>query len=314
MKKVRWLMAASGLLLCNLAEAQSSVTLYGLIHDALDITTNAGGHTGYQMAHDIYFSRWGLRGSENLGDGLKAIFTLESGFNVNNGTVGQSTEFGRQAFVGLSSAQYGTFTMGRQYDATIDMWSGFTAAGSTIGDLASHPYDNDNADYDYHVLNSVKYVSPTYAGFTGEGVYGFSNATGFADNRMYSLAGSYKHGGFAAAVAYMRFNNAGTTTTGAGAAQVFTSAAEQNIDVGASYTFANNALVGIAYSQVDVYNPVSNVYFATQPAAGSQNSWKFNNFEINGRYYLKPDLWLAGAYTYTFARVATTSGNFMPKW
>lgn len=221
MKKTLLAAAIPALFLSTVAHAQSSVTLYGLIDEGFDFTSNGQGHRGYEMVSgDTVGSRWGVKGSEDLGNGLKGIFLLENGFNTNNGQLGQGgLEFGRQAYVGLSSAQYGTFTMGRQYDPTIDMWSGFTAAGNTIGDLAAHPFDNDNSDWDYRIQNSVKYVSPTYSGFTGEAMYGFSNqAGGFATNRMYSAAGTYKMGGFAAALAYMKTNSGGASTSGAGRA------------------------------------------------------------------------------------------------
>ncbi|QIE27065.1 Outer membrane porin protein (plasmid) [Caballeronia sp. SBC1] len=319
MKKTLLAAAIPALFLSTVAHAQSSVTLYGLIDEGFDFTSNGQGHRGYEMVSgDTVGSRWGVKGSEDLGNGLKGIFLLENGFNTNNGQLGQGgLEFGRQAYVGLSSAQYGTFTMGRQYDPTIDMWSGFTAAGNTIGDLAAHPFDNDNSDWDYRIQNSVKYVSPTYSGFTGEAMYGFSNqAGGFATNRMYSAAGTYKMGGFAAALAYMKTNSGGASTSGAVSSDttVFTADSQQNIDAGVSYTFSNKALLSFAYSHVDVYNPTGNAYFTDQPVAGTQNSWKFDNFEVNGQYFFKPDFWMAAAYTYTFAHISATTGRSMPKY
>ncbi len=63
-------------------------------------------------------SRWGLRGVEGLGGGYSAVFTLESGFNVRDGSSGQGGRlFGRQAFVGLK-APYGTLAFGRQCTMT----------------------------------------------------------------------------------------------------------------------------------------------------------------------------------------------------
>jgi predicted porin len=66
-------------------------------------------------------SRIGFRGTEDLGGGLKAVFTLESGFGPNTGALGQGGRlFGRQAFVGLSDS-WGTISFGRQY--TMLFWS-----------------------------------------------------------------------------------------------------------------------------------------------------------------------------------------------
>ena len=319
MNRTIFLIGLPALFLSTVSSAQNSVTLYGKIDEGFNFTSNGGGNRGYQMiSGDVAGGRWGLVGNEDLGNDLSAVFKLENGFNLNRGSLGQGgLEFGRQAYVGLSSKQYGTFTMGRQYDPTIDMWSGFTGAGGAIGDLAAHPSDNDNSDYDYRIQNSVKYVSPTISGFSGEAMYAFSNAAGaFATNRMYSAAGSYTLGGLSAAVAYMKQTGGGANTTGAvsSATQVFSGSSQQNIDAGISYTFANKALLAFAYSHTDVYNPTSNAYFSTQPAVGSQKSWKFDNFDINGQWFFKADLWLAADYTYTLEHIATVEGRSVPKF
>ncbi len=104
------------------AHAQNSVTLYGLIDAGITYTNNQSGSKNVQATSgQVNGSRWGLRGSEDLGGGLKAIFTLENGFNIDTGKFGQNgAEFGRQAFVGLSSNQYGAVTLGRQYDSVVD--------------------------------------------------------------------------------------------------------------------------------------------------------------------------------------------------
>src|ERR1700730_9646737 len=99
------------------AYAQSRVTLYGILDEGVVYQNNTGGATGGKKVSldslaGINGSRWGLTGSEDLGGGLRAIFTLESGQNINNGTFGQGgTEFGRQAFVGLGTDRFGSLTM-----------------------------------------------------------------------------------------------------------------------------------------------------------------------------------------------------------
>lgn len=105
----------------GVAHAQSSVTLYGIIDEGFNVNTNAGGKHLYNLTSGVLQgSRFGLRGTEDLGGGLKAIFVLENGFDVNSGKLGQGgLMFGRQAYVGLSS-QFGTVTLGRQYDSVVD--------------------------------------------------------------------------------------------------------------------------------------------------------------------------------------------------
>jgi len=113
---------ASALALCCTlaapAHAQSDVTLYGLIDagvERLNHTSAGGGITRMPSIAGSAASRWGLRGSEDLGGGLKTVFTLESGFAPDNGSLQQGGRaFGRQAFVGLSGG-WGTVSLGRQY-------------------------------------------------------------------------------------------------------------------------------------------------------------------------------------------------------
>src|ERR1700758_387549 len=100
------------------AHAQSSVTLYGLIDESFQWVHNANTANDnlYHLASgNLQGSRWGLKGTEDLGGGLKAIFQLENGFDPNTGKLNQGGRlFGRQAYVGLTQDMYGTVTLGRQ--------------------------------------------------------------------------------------------------------------------------------------------------------------------------------------------------------
>ena len=115
--------------LCAAAAAQAqtpAVTVYGLLDVGVEYISNVGaaGSGNWRMPTNTSTlpSRWGLRGTEALGDGLSAVFTLEMGFAPGTGTLGQGGRaFGRQAFVGLSSPTYGTLSLGRQY--TMLFWS-----------------------------------------------------------------------------------------------------------------------------------------------------------------------------------------------
>src|ERR1700756_5658881 len=74
-----------------LVHAQSAVTLYGLVDAGITYTNNQKGASNIQpTSGKLNGSRWGLRGVEDLGDGLKTVFTLESGFPPNHGTAGAS--------------------------------------------------------------------------------------------------------------------------------------------------------------------------------------------------------------------------------
>src|ERR1700709_2648780 len=200
------------------AHAQSSVTLYGVIDEALAYVNHASGnnHLVGLSAGNLSGDRWGLKGSEDLGGGLKAIFQLENGFNVNTGALGQGgREFGRQAFVGLTSDKLGTVTLGRQYDPLVDMVQGIT--GDTYwASIVGTPGDVDNYDNSSRVNNAVKYVSPNYAGLQFEGMYGFSNGAGTTgQGQTWSGAVAYNNGplGLAAGYYYTSNPSAGRTAT-----------------------------------------------------------------------------------------------------
>src|SRR5438445_11828467 len=83
---------------------QSSVTLYGLVDTTIRFSThaNAAGNSKWEMTDgELTGSRWGLRGTEDLGNNLKAFYILESGFNPDVGSSQQGGRlFGRTAVVG----------------------------------------------------------------------------------------------------------------------------------------------------------------------------------------------------------------------
>jgi predicted porin len=192
------------------AQAQNSVTLYGVVDTGIGYVHNADGNQKLVglIAGNLSGDRWGMKGQEDLGGGLKAIFQLENGFNVNTGALGQGgREFGRQAFVGLTSDQAGTVTLGRQYDPLVDMVQGITA-DNYWASIMGTPGDVDNYDNSSRVNNGVKYVSPNYAGLQFEGLYGFSNAAGATgQGQTWSGAVAYNNGPLALAGGYYYTNN-----------------------------------------------------------------------------------------------------------
>ena len=228
MKKIPVLVAICSAFFLSCAHAQNSATLYGLIDAGLMYTNNVskrGSHGSLVQATsgNINGSRWGLRGAEDLGDGLKAVFVLEDGFNVQNGKLAQDGRFfGRQAYVGLSSTQFGTITLGRQYDSLVDFVSPLSGTAGTFGGTGfPHPFDNDNLNYSVRMNNAVKFTSANYAGLTVGGLYAFSNGSEFAVNRAYSAGASYAFGRFSFAVGYLQINgSSNTTSSSAGAVDI----------------------------------------------------------------------------------------------
>lgn len=117
--KLSHLTAMTALATAAAAQAQTpSVTLYGLLDVGVEYIGNVepGGHNWRMpLTTGTFPSRWGVRGTEPLGNGIGAVYTLEMGFSPGTGSLGQGGRaFGRQAFVGLSTP-YGTVSLGRQY-------------------------------------------------------------------------------------------------------------------------------------------------------------------------------------------------------
>ncbi|AME24141.1 MULTISPECIES: porin [Burkholderiaceae] len=324
MKKTLMVAALTGVF-ATAAHAQSSVTLYGLIDAGLTYTNNQGGQHNFKMTSgSVNGSRWGLRGAEDLGGGLKAIFTLENGFSIANGTLGQGgREFGRQAFVGLSSTQYGAVTLGRQYDSVVDYLGPLALTGTQYGGTQfAHPFDNDNLDNSFRINNSVKYQSANYAGFKFGAQYGFSNqADGFANNRAYSVGASYNYGPLNIAAAYLQLNNdttganinAALSNTGGAVAgdNTFVAGTQRTYGAGLNYAFGP-ATVGFVFTQTKLEDAVGIAAGAISATNGvaTGNYIRFNNYELNGRYALTPALSLAGEYTYTDARIDGQKPSF----
>jgi len=195
--------AVSMLLLCMAARAEdASVTIYG-VADAFVQVLNGSSTMSRVQSGGLVGSRLGFRGREDLGGGLNAFFTLESGLNMDEGVINQSgTFFGRQAQVGLSGG-FGTLSLGRQYGslyfATTDM-SIFTNASAgpstvliggfgggyepvrgataTVLPPASGATGNGSP---LRVNNSVRYESPSFAGFKAIALYGAGEQAGLTN-------------------------------------------------------------------------------------------------------------------------------------
>ena len=323
MKKTLIIAGIMGAFAIN-AHAQSSVTLYGTLDAGLVYTNNQGGHNNWQQGSgtvsDTYF---GLRGSEDLGGGLHAIFTLEDGFNINNGQFNESnTLFNRQAFVGLQSDQYGTLTLGRQYDSVVDYLGPLSEAGTGYGNnLAAHPFDNDNLDNSYSIKNAVKYQSANYAGFHFGGLYGFSNdAGGFANNRAYSAGASYTNGPLNVAAAYLQLNNSlgstnsgGAVSAGAGSDANLTAVTQRTYGVGANYSFGP-ATVGLLWTHTQDDNLIAGDQNGVGFTVPTGTNLHLDNYEVNGKYALTPALSLNAAYTFTNGHATGGTSDGDPKW
>lgn len=188
--------AAAGMLLTlgsQAALAQSSVTMYGLLDLSLDLT-HSGSQTTWRMLSGAQTgSRWGIRGSEDIGGGNHVNFVLEDGFNLANGAASDSTAaFNRQAWIGLSG-RWGEVRIGRQNSPLyVPLEGKFDATGvSTI----AGGY-NSFATLSVRTSNAIFYQAPSVAGLTVNALVGLRDATTTPSSGInnYQFTAIYRHG------------------------------------------------------------------------------------------------------------------------
>ncbi|MFM0033429.1 porin [Paraburkholderia strydomiana] len=297
----------------GVAHAQSSVTLYGLIDESVQYVNNAtpnGGSLVQLAGGNLQGNRFGLKGTEDLGGGLKAVFQLENGFDINTGKLQQGSRlFGRQAYVGLSHDAYGTITAGRQYDPLVDMIQPLTG-DNYFGSTFATPGDVDNNDNSSRTNSAVKYVSPVFAGFQFEGLYALGGVAGqTGSGQTWGAAGTYATGPFSIAAGYLSMSNnhttapvrTGWTSTSDG---MFDSATPDVAGINAAYASASR--VGIASIAVQyVTGPwTGNLSYSNAQyyQDGSSSFGQTQKYEV-GRAYLgyqiTPAALLGVGYAYT---------------
>ncbi|MEI6548030.1 MAG: porin [Burkholderiales bacterium] len=263
------------------AQAQSSLTMFGILDASVQWANsdfNSGyntvpgaagkpptiarsnGSTGFTLANGVGMgSRFGVRGTEDLGGGLRAIFTLEHRFDVtdgdtsgalgtaggaalNGGAAGKSDAnnvkfWNGQAWVGISSTQWGQVTAGRQY--TPIFWALYPA------DFTAYAYYNNWAAPTGTTLNSVipqgpvradnsiAYKSPTFGGLTVYAMYAFGerladgsyNAAGtgtaaVGTGDIMGIAAGWQLGGLYIGGGYHTIDNKASAVNGVGIAGV----------------------------------------------------------------------------------------------
>ncbi|WAL85195.1 porin [Pandoraea sp. XJJ-1] len=314
--------------------AKSQVTLYGIIDSGVNYTTNvqtAVSRTGPSGARQlavieggsagIQGSRWGMRGTEDLGGGNQAIFLLESGFYSNNGVQNQGGAlFGRQAWVGLRG-HAGTITLGRQYDPVVDMFGPFLAAPQWGGYMTSHPSDLDNALNSRRINNSIKYRSPTWSGLTVEAMSSLGGTPGsFSTNWIWGGGLHYANGPLSFGAGYLNVHNPNVSFFGANPGSGGTSAnnlgsfgsttSAQSNPVFSGYASANRLEIvglaaGVALGELNVNLAYSNTRFLDLGSASGPNPLNyrgtvaFNTLELNAKYRVTPALLAGASYSYT---------------
>jgi predicted porin len=299
----KYLLASAGTLLCLGAHAQNSVTLYGLADAGIYRASNTVGGSQTQLASGLMEgSRWGLRGNEDLGGGMRAIFALESRFEIDTGSVtnspisGSATParltrglpaavlpvaaaigpqqgvnlgrnlFDRQAYVGVVTP-FGGFLFGRQYTPAFATFAKYdinqTESAAAPAQLGMLLYQ----PLEIRRNNAIQYVIQQ-GGLSAALMYSLGESktatTPSSAASMYGLNFSYDAGPFSAGVGY----NASKDLAG--------KSSLRSTVLGASYDFGVVKLSGEVVGIKDD-NPLLASQLAANPAtAGAAALYKPN--------------------------------------
>lgn len=344
MKKISLVATAALSLVSASAMAQSSVNLYGLIDAGLTYTTQQpGGNRVGIDAGVIATSRWGMRGTEDMGGGMKAFFNLEStlindtgaaGLGFGGGTAGGTTVslFDRAAVVGLSG-DFGSVSLGRQNILGVDSIGladpiGLAHAGtgnpnvffSALNSGATYSsYGTNGGGAALRQNNSIRYLTPVFGGgFGGALMYGAGEQAGNSSKSSYKgISGYYRTGNSGAALAYATLKNAADTDTltlwGGGVKY----AIDSMFTVKATYaqnkmSLSNRkiavAALGLDYSLTPALT-ITPAYYITKSTgrpqvAGTQDG-KMQQFYLIGKYAMSKRTTLYS--TYTHAKAGSTA-------
>jgi predicted porin len=347
MKKSAIALAVLGTL-AGAASAQSSVTLYGRLDTSIaytklnngdDVTRMSGG-SGSNGADPIGGSRWGLRGSEDLGGGLKANFVIESGIDLStgegatasaaSGTSGSATSparlFSRLAWVGISSTSLGEIRLGRQQGMTREI-NTFVGDISAEGELqivdtqyagSGRPlYQN----FGTRVDNAVTYTTPNFSGFQARVLMAAGEG---ATARQQGVMATYAAGPLKAGLSYESYDRDPVGSYN----EVMTFGASYNFGMAtllASYQdtsdFGGNAglvLVGGLKQDHNAYNvgvmvPFGAFEFRAQYTEATQKrstgDLDLEKYGVSVRYALSKRTQLYGVFTQRDGDAATAAGK-----
>lgn len=231
MKKT--LIALAAVAASGAALAQSSVTLYGAVDANITYVDGAEGVYGVDRG-GLRTSRIGFKGTEDLGNGLKAEFVLEGALDNDDGV--DALNFQRQSTIGLSG-NFGTVRFGRELTASYNAVSRYDVFGTVGVGSAQHW---SNARYaNVRASNGIAYYTPKFSGFQVGVNLGFGEQTEARNGRFIGLATTYDNGPLSFGIGYDKANGA----TGA-------AGDKETVHAGGSYNFGA-AKLGLAYKQTE---------------------------------------------------------------
>jgi predicted porin len=321
MKKSLIALAVAGVVSAPAFAATANVDVYGAVRMSVDMNSSDVANSDNTTITDRA-SRFGLKGSEDLGGGLKAIWQIEQGLNATNGpldnttnravtvtttasgtaVINRDTAFGgaglRNTFVGLSGG-FGTVIIGRT-DTPYKLAGSADLFGDTAADAQGNFGNNiiGRNGFDKRISGTIAYVSPDFSGFSfaaaivpGEQT-GVNAADGISDAT--SLMGAYKNGPMALTVAYEQHDGAVTgSTRDLDAWKINGSYTMGDLKFGATYEKSDDVLrdTGAVGERADVAWLVSAAY-AMGPMTFKAQYGDYNQKEAAGTRDL--DVWTVG--------------------
>jgi len=278
------------------AYAQSSVTLYGIVDvgvNYIDNVTTGNDDAGNPIGKPVWkigtgglqSSRWGLKGTEELSDGLKAVFQLESSFDG---------LFDRQAYVGLAS-EGGAVTLGRQSDSGADFLMPVTFSGQGSG-MFSHVQNIDNTAGRFRTDSSIKYTSADYNGLMFGGLYSPGGVPGDTSKSMaWSAGAGYENGPLQLGAAYLHAKDVAQDTW----LKALSFKKVDTFGAGGSFTLGPTK-IGLAYTNTKF----DGLVLHAQDNHGNDvpldvGALKADNYEIWAKHLLTPATTLGVGYTFT---------------
>jgi len=256
--KFKYLAAALLSSLPLFANAQTNVQIYGVMDAAIGVEdTDAPGEDSRTVINsgNQSSSRIGFRGTEDLGNGLKALFNIEAGVALDTGAA-DSTMFGRRAVVGLQGS-FGTLTVGREYSPIAAVAAATDALGQGL--YGSNLSAFTSGRLTRRLANSVNYKSNAAGGFTVNAAYSTGEKAVDPSGDLMGVSLEYKNGGLYLGAGYHQLERLATGD-------------DKEYAFGAGYSFGAFDLKG-------------NYLVADQ--TGSNN--KFEQINVGGAYTTGPN-------------------------
>lgn len=338
---LRGIAMASALCCASLAQAQSTVTLYGIVDASVVFTTNqlGGTRTGID-AGQLATSRWGFRGTEDLGGGLKANFALESTLANDTGAGGSSfgtpataNLFDRISTVGLSGG-FGTVNFGRQNMLGVESIgladpTGLAHAGTNPNvyysalNAGAAGFGNYGANGGGTMLrqnNSIKYMTPNMSGFGAAAMVGLGeNATATTSASNYTgISGYFTDGKSGVALAYAKLTHptdgSALTLVGGGAKYVMGAVtlkgtyAESSTDTSTSAPAFSNRKIAVTGLGIDyafsAATTLTGAYYQTKQTSVALGDGQASQFLVIAKQALSKRTVLYGSLTMAKANTA----------